>query len=87
MAAVGVPVKERTAKKAKELWPWLTQVARTSFWGLRKTEHITEISDCYFNVRLGRMTMKSLQNRVRRFEPAEVTETPQTVVLAHRGAA
>jgi hypothetical protein len=68
MAAVGVPREERRAKKAKELWPWLGKEARKSFLGLTKIDYVREISDWYFNVRLGRMTMLALLNRIRRIE-------------------
>jgi len=71
MAAVGVPRKERTAQRAKELWPWLSQGARKSFLGLTTIDYKREISDWYFNVRLGRMTMAALVNRIRAIEPVE----------------
>jgi hypothetical protein len=70
-AAIGVPRKERTLKKAKELWPWLSQVSRKSFFGLTQIDHAREISDSYFNVRFGRMTMAVLVSRVRRVELAK----------------
>lgn len=71
MAAMGVPRKQRTAKKAKELWPWLGHVSRTSPLGLTKIDYMRDISDWYFNVKLGRMTMAQLVSRIRRIEPAE----------------
>src|ERR1700722_18753371 len=52
MAAISVPVHERTAKKAEELWPWLRQETRRSFFGLMKVDHMSEIGDWYFNVKL-----------------------------------
>jgi hypothetical protein len=86
MAAAGVPRKERTGKKAKELWPWLTQVNRKSFFGLRKIDYITEISDWYFNVKVGRMTMTALLSRVRRIEPVERGKATETIAVAPRSA-
>jgi hypothetical protein len=73
MAAVGIPKSQRTACKAKELWPWLGQVSRKSFLGLSTIDHMKDIGDWYFNVRLGRMTMTELVSRVRRMEPVEHT--------------
>jgi hypothetical protein len=76
MAAVGVPRAERTAKKAKELWPWLGKETRKSFLGLTKIDYVREISDWYFNVRLGRMTMMALLNRIRRIEQSTTEGRP-----------
>jgi hypothetical protein len=82
MAAVGVPRKERTLKKAKELWPWLSQVSRKSFFGLTQIDYAREISDWYFNVRLGRMTMAALLNRVRRVELAKGRDIIEGTAMA-----
>ncbi len=79
MAAVGVPREERTAQRAKELWPWLGEGARKSFLGLTTIDHKREIGDWYFNVRLGRMTMASLVNRIRAIEPAENRKASQAL--------
>ena len=83
MAAVGVPREERTAQRAKDLWPWLGQEARKSFFGLTTIDHKREISDWYFNVRLGRMTMASLVNRVRAIEPAETRKASQPLEVGN----
>jgi len=69
MGAVGVPRKTRTANKARELWPWLGQVSRTTWFGLSTATHMQDVGDWYFNVRLGRMTMYELVRRVRAIEP------------------
>ena len=71
MSAVGVPVKERTFKKAEQLWPWLGEMSHRSFFGLTEVDHMRDIGEWYFNVRLGRMTMTTLINRVRQVEPVE----------------
>jgi hypothetical protein len=84
MAAMGVPRKERTAAKAKELWPWLGHVSRTSPLGLTKIDYIRDISDWYFNVRLGRMTMAQLANRIRVIEPAERPQATEREPVASR---
>jgi hypothetical protein len=83
MAAMGVPRKERTATKAKELWPWLDHMSRTSLLGL-KIDYIRDISDWYFNVRLGRMTMAQLANRIRVIEPAERPQATEREPVASR---
>ena len=85
MAAVGVPKRQRTANKAKELWPWLGAVSRKSFLGLTKIDYMRDIGDWYFNVRLGRMTMTELVSRIRTIEPAERTETAQRVPVDSQG--
>ena len=69
MAAVGVPKKTRTAEKAKELWPWIGQVSGRTLFGLSTTTYMQQIGDWYFNVRIGRMTMAELVQRVRAIEP------------------
>jgi hypothetical protein len=79
MAAVSIPAKERTAKKAKELWPWLREESYRSLFGLVKVDHAREISDWYFNVRLGRLKMATLINRIRWIEPVERKEVRETV--------
>jgi hypothetical protein len=71
MAAMGIPRKNRTASKAKELWPWLGHQSRKSLFGLLATTHMQDISDWYFNVRLGRMTMAELVRRIRAAEPPQ----------------
>jgi hypothetical protein len=86
MAAMGVPRKERTASRAKELWPWLSQVSRKSFLGLTEITYMREIGDWYFNVRLGRMTMSELVNQVRRIEPAERREVTERIPVTSQGA-
>jgi len=82
---MGVPRKKRTAKKAKELWPWLGHVSRKSFLGLTTIDYMRDIGDWYFNVRLGRMTMTELVNRVRKVEPAERAQAPEHVPVASQG--
>jgi len=79
MAALSIPAKERTAKKAKELWPWLGEESRRTLFGLAKIDHTREISDWYFNVRLGRLKMATLINRIRSIEPVERKEVRETV--------
>jgi hypothetical protein len=71
MSAVGIPVKERTFKKAEQLWPWLGEASHRSFFGFTEIDHMRDIGEWYFNVRLGRMTMATLINRVRHVEPVE----------------
>jgi len=84
MAAVSIPAKERTARKAAELWPWLRHVSRTSLFGLHRVDHMREIGDWYFNVRLGRMTMATLVSRIRHIEPAEPREVSEGVLAGAR---
>ena len=43
MAAVGVPRKTRTANKARELWPWLGQVSRRTWFGLSTATHMQDV--------------------------------------------
>jgi hypothetical protein len=44
-----------------------------------KVDHTREISDWYFNVRLGRLKMATLINRIRWIEPVERREVRETV--------
>jgi hypothetical protein len=78
MAAMGIPRQFRTASKARELWPWLGHESRRSLFGLLATTHMQDISDWYFNVRLGRMTMVELVRRVQAVEPPKHQMTVST---------
>lgn len=78
MAAVGVPREARTATKARELWPWLGQVSRATWFGLSTATHMQDVGDWYFNVRLGRMTMSELVCRLRAIEPTAPARTTVT---------
>ena len=80
MAALSIPAKERTAKKAKELWPWLGEESHRGLFGLLKIDHTRDISDWYFNVRLGRLKMITLINRIRSIEPVEHKDVREAVV-------
>ncbi len=84
MAAVGIPVKERRPKKAAQLWPWLRQKSRQSAFGLTEIDHMWEISEWYFNVKIGRLSMATMINRIRQIEPAE-RKVPRTVLVTGGG--
>ena len=87
MAAVGVPVQERSAETAEMLWPWLARQARPTWFGLGNSDYTETIGDWYFNFKLGRMTMAGLLSRIRAVEPVEHRELAEALLARHGGVA